>query len=145
MESYNRDRSRRWRLTKLKPATIAKRAKEYNDNVAKSHKESEAKRLELLTRYQNMLHQVINWLPPSQDHFNFKKFMIEQLESSIEWDCSHSYEREKELTPEEWYKIQYDQLTWSMNYHLEEHKKDVERTRGRNKWLKELRESLKNV
>lgn len=39
-------------------------------------------------RYTEMLEKVQAWTPPTVTHHDLKKFMVEQLESSIKFDCS---------------------------------------------------------
>lgn len=50
---------------------------------------------ELRARYENMLQQVNEWTVPTEQHTEFKKFMVDQLEQSIEFDTSvERYENE---------------------------------------------------
>jgi hypothetical protein len=48
---------------------------------------SHAKDLAVIARYEQMLEQVKAWTLPSPDHGDLKAFMIEQLNSSMEWDA----------------------------------------------------------
>lgn len=45
---------------------------------------------DLKIKYESMLAKVLSWKPPTPDHVNFKDFMIEQIQSSIKFDCNSS-------------------------------------------------------
>jgi len=124
---------------------------EFNDYLKKSRQYNEKQkkeRLELKKRYQKMLKKVKNWEQPSADHKGLKDFMIEQLESSIAYDCDGDYyEREEKLleklTFDEWYEQKKNEVNRSLEYFAAENKKEVERAAERNKWILALYESLK--
>ena len=48
------------------------------------------KNASLKRKYEAMLAKVNKWTPPTPDHENLKKFMIEQIESSIKFDCENN-------------------------------------------------------
>jgi hypothetical protein len=81
-------------------------------------------------KYSAMLEQVNAWETPTPDHLEFKSFMVDQINTSLIFDCDDSYY--KEQVP----------LQKSHKYHLEEQSKEVDRTERRNLWLRQLRESL---
>jgi hypothetical protein len=105
---------------------------------------------ELAKRYANMLTQVKKYVPPTPEHENFKKFMIEQIESSIDFDCGNYADRYKSeiikiknLTKAEWYDDTLKGLQWSIDYHKKELAEESARNTGRQKWVDALRDSLK--
>lgn len=84
------------------------------------------KEMALEKKYKEMLKKVKEWTPPTNDHIGFKKFMIEQIESSIKFDCGH-----------EFYK---DKLNANMPTDLEEHKKNaVDRIK---EWIVYMEDSI---
>ena len=93
-------------------------------------------------KYEAMLAQVRKWTPPSSDHDKYKAFMISQIQESIEWDCSGNFTVPKKQTNTEWFNDKLDTITWNVNYHSKELKKEKEQVAGRNKWIKQLRKSL---
>lgn len=98
----------------------------------------------LENKYENMLSQVRLWQPPTPEHTNLKEFMITQIEDTIYFDCSFyanpdKVERKDDNT---WLKGKLNELYKSITYHEIEHKKEVDRTNNRNKWVKVLRDSL---
>lgn len=111
---------------------VAKRKLEHDDRVKHTEK--------LKARYKAMLDKAKSWVPPTDDHMELRRFMIDQMEKSMKWDIS-----EPELCiPEyaEWVKNRDTSLTWSLHYHedaYENEKKSVERA---NNWIKELTDSL---
>lgn len=92
-------------------------------------------------RYSDMLIRVKNWEEPSPDHKELKKFMIEQIESSVKFDI---YEPDKPviMTGEEWANKELASITWNIEYHTKKYQEEVERVASRNGWVKQLRNSL---
>ena len=99
--------------------------------------------LELRGRYQNMLYAVEGWQPPTPDHKGLKEFMIEQLKTSINFDCSTGWpEIPPVITAEEWRQKKIQQTIRDIAYHTKENQKEIERTKGRNRWISQLYVSL---
>lgn len=101
---------------------------------------------DVLAKYELMLQQVKAWTPPTEDHQGLREFMIEQIESSMRFDCDRTYyDRHQPVkqTGEQWKQQVLDKAMMDLRYHLAEHEKEIERTEARNKWIAELRQSLK--
>ena len=94
-------------------------------------------------RYEDMLSKVREWKPPTPDHVDLKKFMIQQLEDSIEFDCFIP-EMPQRLSGEEYREQQIRKALSDIEYHEKEYAEEVNRVCEKNKWLLLLRESLKN-
>lgn len=95
-------------------------------------------------RYESMLTQVECWTPPTDDHREFKTFMLDQLRQSIDFDCDDISER---LTPKRvngatWRAENMHKALRDVEYHQHEHEKEVERTAQRNAWNRALLESV---
>lgn len=113
----------------------------YNEKIDKQNK--------LKASYQKMLDKANAWTPPTKEHEGLKKFMIEQLNSSIEFDCGFEYyQRElnniKQLTYNQYVKNMRASNKRDIEYHTNELKKDNERTDNRNAWISALYKSLEN-
>ncbi len=120
---------------------------EYTENE-KHRKETLDKITELRRKYRKMLESVLLWEPPTVDHNGLKDFMIQQLEDTIKFDCDNMFEyyikpTEKQ-TPEYWWKAKINECRKNIKYHEKEYQKEKERTESRSKWIKQLRESLKD-
>ena len=101
---------------------------------------------DLLDKYQKMLKQAKKYNPPSEDHVEFKKFMISQIEESIKYDCYVGYYENQEVILKDFKTYKQDKLKKlykNMGYHIKEYEEEVKRVEGRNKWIRQLRESLK--
>lgn len=96
-------------------------------------------------KLQTILNEVYEWSPPTEDHTKLKFFMIDQLEKTIDFDCAdNSYDKKPvQEDPVVWWANKIEGLVEDYKRYSEEHEKEIERVNGRNKWLKELRESLK--
>lgn len=93
-------------------------------------------------RYEEMKRQVERWSPPTPDHENLKSFMLEQLESSIRFDCSFPLTPPVKLSGVEYRVQEVKHLLRDIDYHAQHHEEEVERTESRTDWVRALRESL---
>lgn len=98
-------------------------------------------------RYENMLEEVKQWVPPTNDHIELKNFMISQLEDSIQADGSADYYEEKlaELrckTAEETRSQLMEDRIWDLNYSKEQLEKAEYAAKYRTEWVSQLRKSL---
>ena len=109
----------------------------------KERKEFIKKNKLIRKRYEDMLSKVREWKPPTPDHVDLKKFMIQQLEDSIEFDCFIP-EMPQRLSGEEYREQQIKKALSDIEYHEKEYAEEVNRVCEKNKWLLLLRESLKN-
>ena len=97
----------------------------------------------LREKYNVMLGKVEAWKPPSVDHVRFKQFMIEQIATSIDFDCGYCYNNVHEkLTGEEWLAQEEAKLRKDITYYEAENAKEIEQIEGSNRWIKELRDNL---
>jgi len=116
---------------------------EFNIKTKKSNKKYKKEKIELRNRYNKMLEHVNNWNCPTPEHEGLKKFMREQIEDSIRFDCGDYESSELSYTPEEFYKEKLKDLTCDIKHHEEGYNKEVELTNQRNKWITDLYQSLK--
>ena len=129
------------------PPTEEELSRSYDEYVA-SEKERYAsviadKRLRR-ERYNRMLTKVLKWQPPTPDHEGLRRFMIQQLQGSIEFDCT---EYDLALPEREAYIELYKdpaRFRGVMNLKLDAWRQELKRNQERNQWLKELRDSLKD-
>ena len=137
-------------LLEIKNLTLQEcnaRAKADYEQRIKSAREGIEKSLKIKEQYESMLVKVRAWQPPTPEHESLKKFMIDQIQISIEGDCSDEYYK-KELdkaacfTPSEWRDKKIKTLTETLAYHKKENAEEISRTEGRNLWIKQLRESI---
>ena len=140
-------------LNELEEAKNQKIPTEIEFEAYKKQKLDEAhadmkKNVELRERYEKMLENAKNWNPPTPEHAGLKKFMIEQLESSLKFDCNEKY-RENDINTLEVmeYSDYVKQLKkdnkWSIEYHTEAIEKEKKSVETVNKWITALYENLK--
>lgn len=96
-------------------------------------------------RLTTMRTEVEAWEPPSPDHANYKAFMLEQIDMSLN-DLGYI---EKTITEAEqraavdYYAQAVKTAERNIGYYAAEHAKEVERTESRNQWIRQLRDSLR--
>jgi len=107
-----------------------------NEGISEKRKQRE--------RYEAMLEKAKSFRPPTEDHEDYAKFIVSQLEESIRFDCSGDY-YERELQPvsfERWQSQKRSGLLRDIEYHEKANREEIERTASRNAWVKALKESL---
>jgi hypothetical protein len=112
-----------------------------------SNQEYFNKKVSLRNKYEAMLQKAYNWFPPTLDHENLKKFMIEQITQSIDFDCDTKYamDRLTELSkanPLDKYNDALRRAYKDVEYHETELMKERERNADANKWISALYDSL---
>lgn len=125
----------------LPQAAIEARA-EYEQGLAARNERME-RRAAQRTRYQAMLDQVNAYVVPSAEHVEFKKFMVQQLTESIDFDCSDKYDDgPKFMAGDEWRKSKIERARKDIEYHKREYAAEISQTDSRNQWIRQLRDSL---
>jgi len=134
------------RLQKMSLTDAQKQANtEYKSEVVRHKKQIEESH-KLNQKYVEMLFQVEQWRPPTQDHEGLKNFMVEQITSSITFDCNAEYYRDNPpqmLTGEKYLETHTARALSDIDYYEKENRKETARVNSRNIWIKQLRESLK--
>lgn len=96
----------------------------------------------LRRKYEDMLHKVKMWQPPTSEHINIKMFMIGQIESSINFDCTYVPEDPIEKSSEVWLKEHQEKCHRDLDNHIKEWHEELKRSIERTEWIKELKKSL---
>ena len=114
------------------------------EGAVQSQQERAREREEQQLRYKLMLQKAEAWKPPTADHKELKSFMTKQLTESIAFDCNlSSYDTHPvQLTGAEWRDEEIKKADRDSNCHTDEREKEIMRGSTRNKWIKDLRESL---
>lgn len=123
-------------------AAATEAQKEFDAKAAERNRVLKEKS-EVEQRYKAMLAEVEAWEPPTPDHEGMKKFMRDQLNESIAWDCNTSYYTEPVLlTPQDWLAARRDNLNHDIEYHTKHYAEEVQRTNERGGWILDLYKSL---
>lgn len=131
----------------------------YADKISNLHKERENCITEienikkLKQKLQSILEDAIKFEPPTPDHQGIKDFMIEQLESTISFDCTSSYYDDRILSIDNQLKtLTFDSVK---EYELKKAQdeviitkkrlqEEIERCEKSNLWAQQYFESLEN-
>lgn len=130
-------------LKKMKPDQWNIKADEHNRQQRKYWEKRRLECAEIRAKYEAILAQVKKWKPPTKDHKEIKKFMIDQITKSIDWDCSDK--RDKKPTPidgETWYNNQMESVLHSLQYHKKERAAEIKRAKERTKWIRAYKQSI---
>ncbi len=103
------------------------------------------KQRELREKYEEKLDEIDIWNPPEILE-PLKKFMREQVESSIDFDCNiYSYD---DIPPNpkrvEWIDETMKQFERDIKYHSDHKEKELTKSKENNEWIKTLRESIES-
>lgn len=112
-------------------------AEEYRKNYIKDQRT----RMRL---YEEMLDEVIAWVPPTDKHQGLKDFMIQQLERSIDFDGTDYVPSVPEhLGVEEYADIKIAAASKAVSNAVESLDKERKSVQSQNEWVIQLRNSLK--
>lgn len=144
-ESYHTEELKK--LKKFKKPTKAQFDSYVKETIADCEKSIKEKN-ELKKRYSDILEKAKNWQPPTKEHERLKAFMIEQLTDSKNFDCGglDYYEHEIKVVSAMTYKDYVTKKLIEHNRSIERHKeyeaRDINNIKQRNKWIKDLYDSL---
>lgn len=136
--------ARRDRLARMSPLEAQTECQAFNASALRAWAESCDRRAIQRARYQQMLDHALVWTPPTREHDDLQRFMVDQLESSIDFDCSSKY---GPLYPTpmrwpEWLESEREQLRHDIAYHSGHLNDDIRRANERTSWVLDLRGSL---
>lgn len=137
-------------LMSMTEVECEQKAKDHYEQQVQYHQEGIEKDVALKAKYTAMLESVNAWTPPTSEHEGLKKFMQEQIETSINFDCGSDWHQRaladlKPQTSDEWRAAEIAEAEHSVAYHTQEHSKEVERATSRTSWVRELRKSLESI
>lgn len=98
-----------------------------------------------------LLEDARNFSPPTENHHGIKAFMIEQLESTIDFDCKTEYHEEKlreiksqleNLDSETTIKELSEAAEKSLAYHKQSLKEEEDRCKESNDWVSEFLKAI---
>ncbi len=123
----------------------ALRAESAYQNTISFYVEIDDSREDKLAKLKAMLEKVNAWEPPTEDHETFKDLMISQIEETIDFDCSSTYnapEKKEKPSMQQWYVGQLNVASSSLQNTIERYGREVEQTNKANAWLDALRASV---
>ncbi len=143
-ESYHTEELKK--LGKFKKPTKAEFDSYVIERIADC-KETIDKMKKLQTAYNKKIEEAQDWNPPTPEHEGLKKFMIQQLTDSMQFDCSYYYyeselKKLNNMTYDDYVNEQKKHHKWKIKYHTEYLEKDLNNIRKRNKWIQDLYNSL---
>lgn len=129
------------RLSLLRPEVLDEERRASHRKALEEHAECEEREAQVRRRYEEMLTAVQAWTAPTPDHEGLRRFMIEQLEESIRFDCL-------DLDPptlqnlDAYRERQISSARWSVGYHERSLHEAREREAGRRRWVEVLHASI---
>lgn len=109
------------------------------------HYDSQIQRHEdTILKYAQMRQKVLEWTPPSKDHVELKRFMLDQLDQNHDFSGFYRNKLKEALltTPLEYYEAQLSEARRSVEYHTKKLEEEGQRVQSRNNWIEELYRSL---
>ena len=96
-------------------------------------------------RLEEMEQKVLGWTPPTPDHTELKKFMLEQIntsKNSLDYS-QRALKSAEDQTAIEYFMAELRSAERDVKYYNEHLQKEVERSEERNQWVEDLKASLK--
>lgn len=112
----------------------AKQERDYYERAVENMKEKRY-------RYEAMLCRVMAWEPPSENHAELKRFMVEQLEISMRFDC-YDIDPPSIRTVEDYRMGKLAFATRMVLMYREDAEKEQTQNAAENEWLRLLRGSV---
>lgn len=146
--SYNKDGAIKAeleiaRLEKLTPSEADMAAAESMREQVAAYRRRLEEKTDLRNKYNEILAKAVQFKSPTPDHEQYRQFMIDQIRSSIEFDCGTDYlEKPAMMSGPQWLAAALVKARHDLEYHTAEQAKEVERTETRNKWVSDLRAAL---
>lgn len=136
-QKYNEYTDNDWQNEYLK--YIEDQLKDIDDNIKE--------KIESKEKYENILNQVKEWIPPNENFHKLKSFMINQIEESIDFDCDTSFWQERKnkisnLKLEQYKRNVLNDINESLISNKEYYDEEVQRVKERNQWKQQLIESI---
>jgi hypothetical protein len=117
-------------------------ATDHDQRVEAYHKRRAEKAAER-KRYEAMIALVRAWEPPTKEHGGLQSFMLEQLHTSIDFDCFPDHDREPKREPADvWLAKARAEADKNLARASKNHAEEVKRAASRTAWIKALRASL---
>ena len=107
----------------------------------KDNEERENRTAKALERLVAMRNAAESWRPPTDDHKGLKKFMLEQLDTTIEFD-GKTYLSEVPNDFDAWKVALLSEAVRDIEYHKKHAEEDRQRHRDRCEWITKLYQSL---
>lgn len=124
-------------------------AKEIQKQIDKEHEHAMGEYTRLMekqaaerARYQAMLDQVVAWVPPTKDHIALKTFMVEQIESTIKFDCDWGKKPPVKPTPGEWRAGKIAFAKRMVENYTEHVRRENDQINNSNQWVEDLAKSV---
>lgn len=100
-------------------------------------------------RLSKAMAEVASYSAPTQDYENYRKFMIDQLKGTIDFDCDPDYHKSalfdlKLKTPQEWKAAKLENLNSLLSFYHQQLSDHTTRHNERNEWIAQLHQSVKN-
>lgn len=143
-ESIDRARRRLAELEALDAEGVERLAEESYQRELHAYDSARVARDVGLARMRAMLDRVNAWEPPTPDHDGLKAFMVDQLQTSINFEQPHpEFDRPPvRQAPGPFIAAALDDARRDLSRYQQSKREEEARIAGRNKWVAQLRASL---
>jgi hypothetical protein len=133
------------RIKRLSEEDCEKEARAWFRKLVEERNASKKKAAAAKGRLEGMKARVSEWTPPTEDHKELKKFMLQQLTSSIEHGDIEYDEVPEACSGRDWKADTLGDLHRSVEYHEKELGLEAKRVEKLNRWIGALRRSLRRA
>lgn len=139
---------------KLTDVEIVEKEKKSLEKCIKNYREYVIERKKNKKRLLIFLKEAYNFEPPTEEHVEFKKFMIEQIKKTIEWDCDYKYyeneilkteDKINNIDPIELRKKNIEYLNEDIIRAKQHYQEEIDRCNLSNNWVTDLTRTLDNI
>lgn len=111
------------------------------ETAVKGYNEYKEKQTKLRHIYEDIYREIQEWKEPTKGHWELKRFALEQIECSF-LDTKIRLEEPKRKSVDEWLQEELSLCLQDIKRYERMQKEEIAQIESKNKWLKELRDSL---
>lgn len=130
------------RLKSLSWADVALEHAALRNTAIAHNTESDARHAEVRGRLERMRMLVADWTPPTEGHVGLKRFMLEQLDMTIDFDARYHPITILPMTDREWFEREFVQAQDARDRAIAEIAEERRRAEERTAWVQALAASV---
>lgn len=90
--SIAEDKKELAKLEKMSLSEAREEIKASNERASREWEKSNKKTIAAREKYLKIREKIVDWVPPTKDHEELKKFMLEQMDQELRWTKPHDFE-----------------------------------------------------
>lgn len=142
-EMIEKNRKQLYNVTTASREELYREYSEYIKNLEQEYNQKVKEKKLIKEKYEILLIEAKNYSFPREEFRELKKFMIQQLEESIKWDCGNTEELEIPSF-DRYIELEIQTIKSSISFYMERIEKTMQQQKEINNWIDDLEKSLES-